>query len=253
MKKIKFIITCLVVFTLFACTQDDANLNSVYDNVNGQTGVGFTSNSREIIVPITGGITTSLAVQSTTISSSERSFPVTIDPSSTGSSDDYSFGTITIPANSHEGSLDITFGNFDNLPDLVFQSLVLNLDLPANVPVIGFDSATINYLKFVICNDLVLNITPDSFASETTWQITDSAGATVQSGGPYADMTAGIPIIETFTLPDGDYTFTIFDAFGDGLFDGNNTGTYSLMCSILTHASGSGNFGASQSTDFRIN
>jgi len=54
-------------------------------------------------------------------------------------------------------------------------------------------------------------------------------------------------------LPDGCYTFTIFDSFGDGLFDGNITGNYSLKCSIINHASGEGNFGSSETTDFCVN
>ena len=57
----------------------------------------------------------------------------------------------------------------------------------------------------------------------------------------------------SFNLPDGCYTFTIYEAFGDGLFDGNVTGNWTLSCLIITHSTGSGNFGGSSSTDFCVN
>jgi len=247
----KYILMCAIAFSLFACTQDDEIVNSIYTNED-QTGVGFLSSGSSIIVPV-AGITQTVNVQATTKSGSARTYPVSVNPESTGSSADYTIGTLTIPANEYDGTLEVTFGNFDGLPDLITQTLILDLDLPADVAVVGFESTTFEYLKFLICNDLELNITPDNFASETTWDVKDSAGTVVQSGGPYTDGTAGIPIDETFTLADGSYTFTIYDSYGDGLFDGNNTGTYRLSCSIITHAAGEGNFGSQQSTDFTVN
>ena len=98
MKKIKFIITCFIALSMLACTQDDENVNSIYDNINDQTGVGFTSKSTDIVVPITGGVTTSLLIQSTTLSTAARTFPVSVSPESTGSSADYTIGTLSIPA-----------------------------------------------------------------------------------------------------------------------------------------------------------
>jgi hypothetical protein len=55
------------------------------------------------------------------------------------------------------------------------------------------------------------------------------------------------------TLADGCYTFTIYDSYGDGQFDGTNNGTYSLDCSIINAANGGGNWGSSESTDFCVN
>jgi len=174
-----------------------------------------------------------------------------IDSLSTGSSQDYNIGSLTIPANSYDGSLSITFGNFDNLEDMVTKKLVLVLDLPAETAVVGSETTTISYVKYLICNDLLLVINTDFYAEETTWEITDDSGTVVESDGPFDNGVATYKW--DFTLADGCYTFTIFDAFGDGLFDGSITGNYVLSCSILLHASGSGNFGGLESTDFCVN
>jgi len=198
MKNMKFLIASMLVLTLFACTQDDEIVNSIYTNED-QTGVGFLSDGKSIIVPVEG-ITETITVQATTTSTSMRTYPVTVNSASTGSSSDYTIGTLSIPANEYNGSIDISFDNFAGLPDLVTQTLIIDLDLPDDVAVVGFESTTFEYLKFIICNDLELNITPDNFASETTWSVTDASGAVVQSGGPYTDGTAGIQSLRVLPL-----------------------------------------------------
>ena len=92
---------------------------------------------------------------------------------------------------------------------------------------------------------------PDNYTSETTWQFEDASGNIVASGGPYAN---GLPdIVEPVCLPEGCYDFTIFDSYGDGLFDGVKTGTYEIIDeygnSLVT---GAGNFGSSEVTNFCV-
>jgi len=232
----------------------------VYDQINGQTGIGFTTVESSVTVPV-AGISTTITVQTTNKLSSARTFGVAVDESSTGSSADYTIGTLSIPAESYEGTLDVTFGNFDNLPDLVTNKLVLNLDLPEGASVVGSSSTTINYVKAVVCNDLTLTINEDNYADERDWTITDSSGAIVAQCSDYAICPGGAPsgslapaqYVYDMTLSNGCYTFTIFDSYGDGLFDGSTTGDYALTCSVISHAAGSGNFGASESTDFCVN
>jgi hypothetical protein len=262
MKKIKILIMSSLLFlSFFACDQEDAISNTIYNGT--PVGVGFTATATSVIVP-QEGITSTVSVQSTVKSTSDRTFAITVDESSNGSSADYSIGTLLIPANSFDGILDITFGNFDNLQDLTPFTLVLNLDLPEDVSVVGSSSTTFNYLKKIICNDFVLIINEDGFGSERNWEITDSTGAIALAtdgtplecanfGCPFGDVTGGEQNRVTFSLDDGVYTFTIFDSFGDGLFDGSVTGNYTLSCSLITHATGSGNFGGSQSTEFFVN
>ena len=93
----------------------------------------------------------------------------------------------------------------------------------------------------------------DSYSDERSWDVTDAAGDVVESGDGYEFVSGGQQIVETMTLADGCYTFTIYDSYGDGQFDGTNTGNYSLDCSIINVASGEGNWGASDSTEFCVN
>jgi hypothetical protein len=255
MKNYKIILLLLSVVVLnVSCDKDDANSDTVYDNVNGQLGLGFTSEaSSTIIVPV-DDITVEAEFAVTTLSTSSRSFDVTVNNDlTTGATADYTLGSITIPANSYTGSLSVTFGNFNNLPDLVVQELVVDVATPADAAVVGFNSFTFNYLKYVICNDLILTLNEDTYAEERTWEIVDANGTVVASGGPYNQLPGGQQIVENINLADGCYTFSILDSFGDGQFDGNVTGNYSLDCSIINHAAGEGNWGGSESTEFCVN
>lgn len=258
MKKIKILLASFALIAFVGCDQDDATVNTIYDG--SQVGVGFTTTASSVIIP-EEGITSTVNVQSTTTSTTDRTYGVTVDDASSGTSADYSIGTLTIPANSYDGTLDVTFGNFDNLTDAVSYELILNLDLPEGVSVVGSESTTFNYLKKLICNDVTLTLVEDAYADERDWQITDSSGAIVVQCSDYSDCPGGAPsgsiaattYVYNFNLPDGCYNITIFDSFGDGMFDGNTTGNYSLTCSIITHAFGEGNWGGSDSTDFCIN
>ena len=89
------------------------------------------------------------------------------------------------------------------------------------------------------CTNVRVAITTDIYGSEVSWSIRDvNTGIVWATGGPYADVTpynaATATHIDTLCLPDnGTYEFQINDSYGDGLFDGTNTGTYSVdkLCS----------------------
>jgi hypothetical protein len=97
------------------------------------------------------------------------------------------------------------------------------------------------------CENVVVDILTDNWGSETTWSIVDTATGTVYAqGGPYPDQ-----VVTTYTdsvcLPIGIwYEFRVNDSYGDGLFDGTNTGTYdvNIICSwgLNNVISGSGAF-----------
>lgn len=250
MKKFR-ILTALFVFGSFmACEQNDAIIDNVYDNT-GQTGVGFTTSSTSVAVRPEGASAT-IGVQATTTSASARSYDVVVNATSTGTTADYTIGSVTIPADSYDGTLAVSFVD-TNLAEGVAYTLVLDLELPAGIAVVGSKMTTINYNKYLICNDFVLVLNEDSYADERSWDVTDAAGAVVESGDGYSYVSGGQQIIETMTLADGCYTFTIYDAYADGQYDGTNTGNYSLDCSIINVASGEGNWGGSEATDFCVN
>ena len=105
-----------------------------------------------------------------------------------------------------------------------------------NEETISFDQAVESI------STLTLTVNTDGWGSECTWNIKDSSGATVESGGPYANnqtYTIGL------TLPEDCYQFNIIDSYGDGggavtLEDFYGTIVYST----------SGNYGSGEATNF---
>jgi len=96
-------------------------------------------------------------------------------------------------------------------------------------------------------NDITLNLTTDNYGSETSWDLKNQSGTTLYSGNGYSSNSN---YTQTFVLDDGDYVFTIYDSYGDGLTVGN--GSYNL-----TDGSGSVivtgcDFGFSEATDFCV-
>ncbi|MCO6480355.1 MAG: zinc metalloprotease [Phaeodactylibacter sp.] len=97
---------------------------------------------------------------------------------------------------------------------------------------------------------LTLTITLDNYPGETSWEVKDASNNNVvASGGPYGAQPAGSTVVENINLAAGDYTFTIFDSFGDGICCAQGNGSYTLSDGANTIASGGG-FGSSESTPF---
>lgn len=98
-------------------------------------------------------------------------------------------------------------------------------------------------------NSVLLSFTFDGYASETTWVIKNSDGESFASGGPYQDGQA-TEVVE-LCLEDGDYTFTVNDAYGDGL-------TYPNLGEIVLSQDGeeilfiSGEFGKTTTQPFTL-
>ncbi len=101
------------------------------------------------------------------------------------------------------------------------------------------------------CTDteISISITFDNYPEETSWNITNSNGATVASGGTYGNQADGSTITITECLPDGCYDFTITDAYGDGICCSYGNGSYSVTGGGSTLASGS-SFTSSETTNF---
>lgn len=103
-----------------------------------------------------------------------------------------------------------------------------------------------------ITGDVYLSITFDNYPEETSWDIKDASGNVVASKA-YSNSTAdGSTINVTFDqLTAGDYTFTIYDQYGDGICCSYGNGSYTLSSDAGVIASGGG-FGNSKSTAFCI-
>ena len=82
------------------------------------------------------------------------------------------------------------------------------------------------------CENTLININLDQYPSETTWDIKDSVGNILISGGPYTNVPNYEPQFIVNCLPVGSMTFTIYDAYGDGLEGslwGGQDGSYYLI------------------------
>lgn len=62
---------------------------------------------------------------------------------------------------------------------------------------------------------VIINL--DQYQSETSWDIKDSLGTVIASGGSYGAHPDYSTVIEPVCIPKGNLTFTIYDSYGDGL------------------------------------
>ena len=84
------------------------------------------------------------------------------------------------------------------------------------------------------CTPTLININLDQYPSETTWDIQDTLGNIIISGGPYTNVPNYEPQFIVNCLPPGELSFTIYDLFGDGLqgsiWGGQDGSYYILQC-----------------------
>ena len=132
----------------------------------------------------------------------------------------------------------------ENLLEVIIKSINGDADEASMNDITSFDikGAPENVAKV-----LKLSIRTDNNPQETTWKITNLwTGEIVLEGGPYEQ--ANTMYTETLEITgDGCFDFTIYDAGGDGLSDGQ--GLYGLKAGGATLFSGSV-FGSSESNEF---
>ncbi|MEJ6474954.1 endonuclease [Pseudoalteromonas piscicida] len=93
-----------------------------------------------------------------------------------------------------------------------------------------------------------LTLVTDNYGSETSWQITNGANSIIASGSDYSNNQT---INEHLCLNDGNYTFSIFDSYGDGICCSNGNGQYTLTQGATNLASG-GQFSNRQDHTFTL-
>lgn len=97
-------------------------------------------------------------------------------------------------------------------------------------------------------NTVDLILTTDNYGEETSWKITNHQNITVASGSSYTGNTT---YNEQACLIDGDYTFSIFDSYGDGICCSFGNGSYTLNQGQTAIANGA-SFEHSQATPFTL-
>jgi len=97
----------------------------------------------------------------------------------------------------------------------------------------------------------ILILHTDNAPNETTWDVRNTAGTVVDSGGPYTQ--ANHTSFDTLHLDDlGCYTFTIYDAGGNGICCTNGNGGYQLITSTGSVIKQGGSFGSSEFIEFKM-
>ncbi len=87
-----------------------------------------------------------------------------------------------------------------------------------------------NYINVTTtaCHNIQIVIETDDYPEETTWQLTDNSNnQVVASGGPYLTTGPQDPVIVCCSETKC-YTFTIYDAYGDGICCSYGDGSYTL-------------------------
>ena len=97
-------------------------------------------------------------------------------------------------------------------------------------------------------NNVAFTLTTDQYGYETSWSLTDAANQTIASDSNLASSTT---FNQNFCLADGDYTFTINDAYGDGICCSYGSGSYDLSLAGTSLASGA-SFTSTESKTFTL-
>jgi hypothetical protein len=118
------------------------------------------------------------------------------------------------------GSLSVLARANITLPNInytILGSNSLNISLPTDNN-ISNNTGSVSFNKAVESNNtLTLNIQPDAYGSEIGWDIKNAAGSIIANGGPYTDGDTTLITVPVNLPSDDCYTFTMTDAYGDGL------------------------------------
>ncbi len=278
--KSKFLYTTFILLTLafVSCEEDVTTGSSLKDYVGMEP-------SKYVGIPQNETVTVESKIYATNVVDVDRTFALVVDPTSTHNASYYTVpASVTIPAGEKIGvfQVEITGTNLGS-----GKKLIVGLEqLPGvNQAVTGYTAiappgsplgtypvvttAKTNQITYTIeetCdfNKVVLSITFDNYPEETAWELRDSAMDLVASGGFNAagDAITGYAALgfadrSTFTnnfcLPGGQYTFAIYDDYGDGMYTSATvSGNYTVKLGDTILASGSGDFGFFQETTFTL-
>lgn len=242
MKKFKLYLFALFATLAFVSCEEDVE-------APGTNYVTFGKSSYMTGVDPGGSATFDIPVYTANTSGSDRTFALIVDGSAAATGSYTVPSSVVIPGGTNEGTITVALS--DTNLGIGVNSIKISIE-PTTGLSVGAPTS-LNYIQN--CNEVsgTLDIVFDGYGSETSWEITDALGGVVASkpAGTYADGQATAS--ESITLCQGrDYTFTIYDSYGDGL-SWPADGTYTLTVGGTVKASGGGDFGTSESTDFDTN
>ena len=236
MKNIKYLF--LFVASVFALNSCETDMPETTD----LNYVTFEATSMDLGVAIDGSTDYELAVYTTQTIGTDRTFDIVVDlESTTADAQAYSVpATVIVPANTNKGTFILGLNDV-NIGDGV--DIVLNLE--ADPGVYKGDAMVLSITQLCEQNDLNVLLSFGDWASECSWTITDASGTIVAAGSGYSDGDADAS--GKACLPDGAYTFTVADAYGDGI--GGEIIIINNGAEVVTIP---GEYGAGTSVDFTL-
>lgn len=149
------------------------------------------------------------------------------------------YAMVNIPSGATQGTISASIASVNGVADQRPSNNNANVVIGNTVPV--------NSTNFTF------NLQLDQYGSETSWDLKNSAGVTLYSGGNYpdADPAMGPLITQNWVLPvDQCYTFTIYDSWNDGIYD--NGGYYNIKNSAGNVVVYGSNFANVQTRSFKV-
>lgn len=253
MKKNLFGALILSAVLFVAC---DSNIESEAPSVSDYDFISFQDDNLDFELNQDGVSTRTITVYNSKTSSTDRTYNLEVLPlefnegvGTTIGLESYSIpSSVTIQANASSAEFDVTitdndFGSGDRLViDFADNDTALNPH-PLSMDIV------------IVCpvNELILDLTFDNYAEETSWELYDLTGGLqvlIASGNGYDDLDDQ-SIQERLCIDNGDYGFVIYDVYSDGICCGFGQGSYSLTLNGEVIKEG-GSFGANDVTTFSI-
>jgi hypothetical protein len=269
LKSIAFL--SFAAFTFVSCEEDNSGDSSVsnyvglesYQTVEIADGSTVVAEGRIIASNATG---------------SDRTFNLVVDASTNHGAADYVVpATVTIPAGSKEGFYNVTiYGNnvVDGNKIVVTLAPVEGVNQAttygtfSNGVLTGVGTAKSSFNLYRPCSDTRarLSITFDNYPEETAWELYDADFNLIDSGGfdPTGSFITGYAALgfadrSTFSkvkcLSPGEYTFVIYDDYGDGMVTSASiVGSYRMnnLNNGVVMFEGTGDFGSFAEETFVI-
>lgn len=237
MKKYFFLFIAAISTSLFVgCSEDE---------LEAPNYASFQKSPSSAQVDFGGSTTYDVAVYTANVVGSDRTFDVVVRDATTLGDEAFNVpATVTIPGGSNEGVLSVGISDVNISPN--GEKLILGFGAQDG-QLFGGDF-TLNVSQF--CDPaFVIDFVFDGYASETTWDLADATGTVVLSGGGFSDGTSLASVMRC--IPAGEYTFTVYDAYGDGLtYPAEGSVTLSYGGQELTVIPGA--FGTSASFTFTV-
>ena len=203
MKKLLILIMAVSSTLFVGCDYDTDHTPPNYVSFQrGPTAVG---------VDLNGSTSQEITVYTGNIVGNDRTFDIRVLGTSTLNAEAYTVpATVTVPGGTNEATFTVDISDVNISPE--GSTIILGF-APADGLFIG-SNHTLNVSQ--LCDpDFRMNFAFDGYASETSWELHDSEGNLVFAGAGFSDGTPTASVMRC--INPGVYTFTVYDAYGDGL------------------------------------